>query len=113
MGKLSGFVVNEVNLSNINTYLEEDTIVKIRYSLNNAKLKMYPQSQGDLYRLALLAKYGGIYMDASYIALESFDWLINIGRYPSQYIFNRYGHLPKVFMMWHPHYGSPLQWSIN
>jgi mannosyltransferase OCH1-like enzyme len=76
--------------------------------LNNAKLKTYPQSRGDLIRLALLAKYGGIYMDASFFALESFDWLVNIGRYPSQYIFNRFGNLPKVVMMFHPHWGGPF-----
>lgn len=69
MGKLTGFTVNEVNLSNINNYLDADTLAKIKNSLTNAKLKIYPQSQGDLYRLALLAKYGGIYMDASFIAL--------------------------------------------
>jgi mannosyltransferase OCH1-like enzyme len=69
MGNLSGFKVIEVNLSNIHNYLETSTLKKITYSLNNAKVKIYAQSQGDLYRLALLEKYGGIYMDASYIAL--------------------------------------------
>lgn len=39
--------------------------------------------------------------------------MVNIGKYPSQYIFNRYGHLPKVFMLWHPHYASPHTWEIN
>lgn len=73
----------------------------------------YPQTKSDIYRLALLAKHGGIYLDASYLALENFDWLINIGRYPSEFIFNRYGELPKVFMLFHPHYGSPFSWKIH
>lgn len=42
-------------------------------------------------RKAIIAKYGGIYLDVSYISLESFDWILNIAQYPSQYIFNRYG----------------------
>lgn len=113
MGKLSGFVVNEVNLSNIANYLDAQTIQMIHRSVDTAKLKTYPQSKADLIRLALLIKYGGIYLDASYVAVENFDWLINIGRYQSRYVFNRYGDLPKVFMMWHPHYGAPLEWSIN
>lgn len=113
MGGLSGFKVNEVNLSNIHQYLSNETLERIDSAIRLAKLTTYPQSKPDLYRLALLAKFGGIYMDASYIALESFDWLLNIGRYPSEFIFNRYGALPRVFMMWHPHYGAPLKWSIN
>ena len=76
-------------------------------------LNIYPQSKADLIRLALLAKHGGIYMDASFMAIESFDWLVNIGKYPSQYIFNRFGSLPRVFMMFHPHYGSPFEWTID
>lgn len=98
----------EVNLSNVDKYLDATTLKKIDYSLKNAKMLTYPQSQGDLYRLALVAKHGGVYMDASYLALSNFDWLVNISQYPSQYIFNRFGDLPKVFMLWHPHYGSPF-----
>jgi mannosyltransferase OCH1-like enzyme len=108
MGALSGFQVIETNLSNIHEYLDTDTLERINLSLKHANMKTYPQSKGDLYRLALIAKYGGVYMDVSYIALENFDWLLNIGKYPSQYIFNRFGKLPKVFMIWHPHYGSPF-----
>lgn len=69
MGSLSGFEVVEVNMSNIHEYLDTDTVQKIETTILHAKLKTYPQSKADLYRLALLAKFGGIYMDASYIAL--------------------------------------------
>uniref|UniRef100_A0A1J3IDB1 Lactosylceramide 4-alpha-galactosyltransferase n=2 Tax=Noccaea caerulescens TaxID=107243 RepID=A0A1J3IDB1_NOCCA len=81
MGKLSGFVVNEVNLSNIANYLDDKTLQMIHTSVDTAKLETFPQSKPDLIRLALLIKYGGIYLDASYVAVENFDWLINIGRY--------------------------------
>jgi mannosyltransferase OCH1-like enzyme len=70
----------------------------------------YPHSIGDIVRIAVLVKHGGIYMDATTIAMDNFDWLLNIGRYPSQYIFNRFGHLPKVFIFMYPHYGSPFDW---
>jgi mannosyltransferase OCH1-like enzyme len=57
-------------------------------------------------RLALLIKHGGVYMDASFILLQDLEWLINIAAYPSQFIFNRYGDLPSVFIFYNPHYGS-------
>lgn len=66
-----------------------------------------------MYRLSLLIKYGGIYIDSSYFALDNFDWLLNIASYPTQYIFNRYGNQPKVVMYWHPHYGSPFDWVVD
>jgi mannosyltransferase OCH1-like enzyme len=113
MGKLSGFEVREVNLSNVHSYLEKKTLDRINYSVEHAKLKVYAQSRADLIRLALIANHGGIYMDASFIALESLEWLLNIASYPSQFIFNRFGETPRVFMMWHPHYGSPLEWTID
>lgn len=69
MAKISGFKVNEVNATNINHYLDANTIQKIEVTVSQSKLVTYPQTKGDLYRLALLIKYGGIYMDASYIAL--------------------------------------------
>jgi mannosyltransferase OCH1-like enzyme len=67
----------------------------------------------DLIRLALVAKYGGVYMDLSYIMLENFNWLINITKYPSNLIFNRYGKRPNNFMFFHPHYGSPFMWDVD
>lgn len=81
---------------------------KIQFTLKNAKVRTYPQSKSDFYRLALVAQHGGIYMDASYLLVENLDWLLNIGKYPTEYIFNRYGDLPNNLMFWHPHYGSPF-----
>lgn len=52
-------------------------------------------------------------MDASYVLLEPLDWLINIAKLPSQFIFNRYGNLPKVFITWSPISGSPETWDFN
>lgn len=53
-------------------------------------------------------------MDASYILLENLDWLINIASYPSEYVFNRYGELPEVFMFFNPNYGCPYnEWVVD
>lgn len=53
-------------------------------------------------------------MDASFIILESLSWIVNIANYPSEYIFNRYGDLPKVFMYFNPHYGCPYdEWKLD
>jgi hypothetical protein len=52
-------------------------------------------------------------MDATTIAIDNLDWFINIGKYPSQYIFNRFGHLPKIFMFMYPHQGSPFEWEAH
>jgi len=46
----------------------------------------------DLWRLALLIEHGGIYVDSTTFTIEeSYDWLLNITRIPSHFIFNRYG----------------------
>jgi len=52
-------------------------------------------------------------MDVSFFVVENFGWLLDIARYPSQSIFNRYGELPKMFMFFHPHYGSLFDWKYD
>jgi mannosyltransferase OCH1-like enzyme len=73
----------------------------------------FAQTKSDFVRIAVLARYGGIYMDVSFFAVENFDWIINISRYPSQYVFNRFGEVPAVFMMFHPHDGQPFNWKLD
>lgn len=60
------------------------------------------QTYADFYRLALLYHNGGVYFDATSIAIEKFDWLLKIGRFPSQFIFNRFGSNPKAVLSFHP-----------
>jgi mannosyltransferase OCH1-like enzyme len=69
MSKSTGFQVKEVNNSNLADYLDTATLLRIEYTLKNAKLIVYPQTKSDLVRLALLYKYGGVYLDASIIAV--------------------------------------------
>lgn len=68
------------------------------------------QTYSDLYRLSLLHYNGGVYMDASSIAIENFDWLLKIGRFPSQFIFNRFETNPKVLLSIHPCEGGSGTW---
>ena len=95
-----------VNNKNLHLYLDNQTLERIEYSLKNAKVKVFPQSKSDFVRLALILAHGGIYFDSSFVAITNFDWLINISRYPSEYIFNRFGKHPKVVMQFHPQYGG-------
>lgn len=64
-------------------------------------------------RLALIYRYGGVYFDVSVLAVENFDWLVNIAALPSQYIFNRYGDLPSVLMFWNPNNGGFFEWEVD
>ena len=56
-------------MSNAHQYLDQKTLDKINYTMKNAKLKSSRQHLSDFMRLALVSKYGGIYMDASYVAI--------------------------------------------
>lgn len=63
--------------------------------------------------MALVLENGGVYMDTTYVLLESLDWLLNIAKYPSQFVFNRYGELPKIFFTFHPWYSNPAEWTVD
>ena len=82
-------------------------MARIDNSVNGAKIEPHLQTKSNFYRLALLYYHGGIYLDATTLALENFDWVLKIGKFPSQYIVNRFEALPKVLMMWHPYFGQP------
>lgn len=43
-------------------------------------------------------------MDASFVPISDFTWLTNIINYPSQFVYNRFGKHPKVFMFFNPQY---------
>lgn len=106
----SGFEVREINNTNIEYYIGKDLNERFDRVIKNRKIPTFPQTKSNFVRKAIVHKYGGIYLDVSYFALESFDWILNIAQYPSEYIFNRYGELPKMLMFFHPHYGQPFRW---
>lgn len=47
-------------------------------------------------------------MDASFVLIEPLTWLLNITNYPQNYIYNRYGKHPKVFMFFNPQYATNI-----
>jgi mannosyltransferase OCH1-like enzyme len=52
-----------VSSKNVNKYLDADVIQKVENAIKNAKMKTHDQTRSELYRLALLYKYGGVYLD--------------------------------------------------
>lgn len=66
-------------------------IERIDRIADNRKIETFAPLKSNFYRIALVSKYGGVYMDVSYFAVETFEWLTNIGQYPSEFIFNRFG----------------------
>lgn len=69
MGEKSGFKLQEVNNSNIKDFLDAQTIEMIEYTIKNGKMNIFTQTKSDLIRLALLYKHGGVYVDASTLAI--------------------------------------------
>jgi hypothetical protein len=62
--------VEIVSDSNLQDYLDSDTIDRIEYAVNHqASIMKSKYIEYDLIRLALIAKHGGVYMDLSYILL--------------------------------------------
>ena len=37
----------------------------------------------DYVKLAIMIKYGGVFIDGDYFSVDSMDWIINITNYPS------------------------------
>ena len=95
-----------MNDNNLHLYLDNQTLERIEYSLKNAKVRVFTQSKSDFVRLSLISFHGGVYFDSSAVAITNFDWLINISRSPSEYIFNRFGKQPKVLMHFNPQMGG-------
>ena len=68
----------------------------------------------DMSRIALIMEHGGIYVDMTTFTMdESYDWLLNITKIPSTFIWNRYGSQPDVLMFWNTYYRNEMNWWID
>lgn len=105
--------MKELNDSNLAEYLGKETNDKINDCIKNSKIKTFAQTKSDFVRLAVIAKYGGIYFDASYFSIKGLEWIVNITQAPTETIFNRYGELPRVLMFFHPHFGTAFDWTYD
>lgn len=65
-----GYNINILNLKNYKQYVTDNRIINL---IDNGKLT-YTQIS-DILRLYVIYKYGGIYLDASIILLDSLDWV--------------------------------------
>lgn len=88
-------------------------IDRIDNAIKNAKVTTHTTTKPDLLRIALMIKHGGVYMDATCLILDDFDWLTGIAKAPTEIIFNRYGVLPKLLMTYHTWYGHPMMWEFD
>lgn len=110
----SGFEMHAVSQQSIKKLLDPPVLDKINKALSNANYEVSKQAVTDLWRLALIHKYGGVYLDVSTFEMtDSFDWLKNITRIPSTYLWNRYGSEPEVLMFFNGYYASPLEWKVD
>jgi hypothetical protein len=74
-----GWKINFLNMESIYCYISKD-------DLPTNFEDLYVPRQSDCIRLALLEKYGGIWLDASILLYKSLDWVIaasmnNVGFY--------------------------------
>ena len=82
--------------------------------MTHATYEVTQQVKTDLWRLALVYKHGGVYVDATTFNTEdNFDFVQNITRIPSAFIWNRYEKQPTNLIFWHAHYGHPSNWKVN
>lgn len=107
----AGYNVEEVNDSNLEEYLPAEDLQRIYGTYKHAKMPIYEQTKSDFIRLALVSRYGGIYLDASYFFLEDLGWITDIAKEPTKYVFNRFGDVPRVLMQFHPIEGGLFDWQ--
>ena len=110
----SGFELTVVSTENVQELIGKETHDRIEEALRNKQIKadnIYLRS--DLWRIALVARHGGVYFDSTFVLLEDLDWLVDIAFFPPELIFNRYGNLPRVLFSFHPWYGNPANWFVD
>lgn len=54
-----------ITKDSIKDYLEEEVLERINYAVKHADFDISRQAVTDMWRLALIYKYGGVYLDAS------------------------------------------------
>jgi hypothetical protein len=69
--KNPNYEIRILNMNNIHRYLHNYEI----YSIKNWAYNDSPQRLSDLVRLHILSKHGGIWLDASIVCYENFDWV--------------------------------------
>ena len=97
---------------NIQDYIGQGTRSRIDEVLLNKTGLAFRSTPSQLYRLALLAEHGGVFLESGSFTERDLSWVWEIARAPSQLIYNRYGGLPRVLAFFHPLRGGSDQWSV-
>ena len=88
-------------MNNLKEYLDDDIIEKFNRLVSNSKHSDIIDLQKKLAKLAILYRYGGVFLENSFL-LGDLKWLLNIGQLPSNQLTNRFGYLPKMLLNYHP-----------
>jgi hypothetical protein len=69
------YTINFINNDNLKFFVGEEEAQKIK----DWKFNDSPQRMSDLIRLSVISKFGGIWLDASIVCFNSFDWVQSDG----------------------------------
>ena len=112
LSRNKGFEIIKVDRNNIASYINPDVRLRIEEALKNKTGLVYPSTISQLFRLALLAQNGGVFLGPGVMVERDLGWIWEIGRAPSHFVFSRFETLPKVLMFTHPFRGNSDQWLI-
>ncbi len=85
--------------------LDEEALVKYDMEKPASYDSLTPTTKSDVIRLWFLYKYGGVWMDASVLLLENFEWLEAYSKWP-YYGFILHPHGAKLGAGWLPYIES-------
>jgi hypothetical protein len=88
-------------MGNLKDYLDDDVIERINRLVRNSKHSDIIDLSRKLAKLAILYRYGGVFLEKSFL-LGDLNWLLNIGQLPSNQVTNRFGYLPKMLLNYRP-----------
>ena len=88
-------------------------MIELKNIVDNKDCNTYPTTMTDLLRLYLLVRHGGVYIDTSILLQGEVDWVTNVARLPSHFIWNKFKPLPKVLMSFSFYEPNPIFWSVN
>lgn len=80
MSKQSGFEVLTVNSKTISFYLSKDIMNDVIDQFRKSRFGRLQALREYTLMLCLLANQGGVFVDESYLFLESLNWLQNINQ---------------------------------
>lgn len=100
----TGWEIRELSDSNLHEYLDEQERSKL------VRTSDIHWMFSDQVRLAVIIKYGGVYIDSSCFLMQDFSWLENIDSNPD--VVNRHGEQPDVVLFFTT-YQSSMHYRVH